>query len=102
MQLTEDLDVFLADFGDEVTGPRGMSGLAIVNQADKEIFGGFAQTPDFGMVCRADIFGSLRDKDAIEITTGESLGGYFVCGPVKSLGADRAFVIVPLNRTVRR
>lgn len=76
MSFEADLDVFLAD-GDRVTVPdRGIEGLAHVDQSALDAFGDRAQSTEYRITGRADVFGVLREGDLVVVQSGFSAGNY--------------------------
>lgn len=66
MPLSEDLSVFLSDFGVSVTaGP--VSGLGILDMPTQVIADGQVLSTDYALTCRADQFGNLLYGDAVTV-----------------------------------
>jgi len=62
--ITEDLDVFLADFGVSVTA-GAVSGVGILDMPGESIMGDMVISSNYQVVCRADEFGNLGYGDQI-------------------------------------
>jgi hypothetical protein len=98
MQLEEDLDAFLVEFGDPVSAPDlAVDGWGVFSQEDREQFGGIALAPDFVMVVRTDLFGQVDQSVRIVVASGLCAGSYKVTGPARQRG-DGAFCDVYLTR----
>jgi hypothetical protein len=98
MQINEDLDVYLEDFGDPVSAPDlEKQGMGIFSQADREVFGGIGVAPDYAMVARTDLFGGVGPGVRIVVASGLCVGTYAVSGPPHQIG-DGAFCNVFLAR----
>ncbi|WP_175796335.1 hypothetical protein [Burkholderia anthina] len=101
MQINEDLDDYLLDFGDEVTAPeRDVSGWGIFSQPDREVFSGAGLAPNYMMLARTDQFGDFDYPDRIVVLGGLCAGAYTVTSPAERIG-DGAFCNVFLSK-VRR
>ncbi|MBB6319249.1 hypothetical protein [Paraburkholderia tropica] len=101
MQLDDDLDAYLTDFGDGVSAPDlEAEGMAIVSQPDRAVLDGMATAPAFTMTARTDVFGGAEYEMLINVTSGLCAGSYTVSGPVMQL-SDGAFCIVPLSKVNR-
>jgi len=70
MALTENLDVFLADFGVSVTA-GAVSGLGILDMPGEAVLDGMVISTSYRLVCRSDEFGWLGYGDLVNI---ESVG----------------------------
>ncbi|MFM0736809.1 hypothetical protein PQQ51_06145 [Paraburkholderia xenovorans] len=98
MQLEEDLDAFLEEFGDPVSVPDlAVTGWGVFSQEDREVFGGAAVAPDYVMVARTDLFGGVDRGVQIVVASGLCAGAYNVTGPARQRG-DGAFCDVYLAR----
>ena len=66
MSLSEDLSVFLGDFGVSVTA-GAVSGLGILDMPTEIVAGGQILSTDYTLLCRADEFGGLLYGAAITV-----------------------------------
>ena len=66
---TEDLDVFLADFGVSVTA-GAVSGVGILDMPGEAILDGMVISTDYSLRCEASRFGALRYGDPVTVGTG--------------------------------
>jgi hypothetical protein len=58
MAFTEDLDLFLADFGVSVTS-GGVSGIGILDMPSEIVADGVVLTTDYKVTCKASVFGDF-------------------------------------------
>ena len=63
--ITEDLDIFLSDFGVSVTA-GAVSGLGILDQPGEAVMDGMVISTSYRLVCRSDEFGWLGYGDLVE------------------------------------
>lgn len=66
MPLSEDLSVFLNDFGVSVTA-GSVSGLGILDMPTQIVAGGQVLSTDYALTCRADQFGGLLYGDVVVV-----------------------------------
>jgi hypothetical protein len=66
MALTEDLAVFLNDFGVSVTA-GSTTGVGLLDQPGQEILGGMVVVTDYSLTVRTSEFGGLQFNDAITV-----------------------------------
>jgi hypothetical protein len=98
MQIEEDLDAFLEEFGDPVSAPDlAVDGWGVFSQEDREVFGGAALAPDYVMIARTDLFGGVDHGVRIVVASGLCAGTYAVTGPARQRG-DGAFCDVNLAK----
>lgn len=91
MPLSEDLSVFLNDFGVSVTaGP--VSGLGILDMPTQIIAAGQVLSTDYALTCRADQFGTLQYGDSVTVA-----GVVYTVRETRFLD-DGAFVEVALSK----
>lgn len=66
MAFTEDLDLFLADFGVSVTS-GAVTGVGILDMPTEIVADGVVLTTDYKLTCKASLFGSLLYGDGITV-----------------------------------
>jgi hypothetical protein len=66
MALTEDLAVFLNDFGVSVTA-GSTTGIGLLDQPGQKILGGMVVVTDYSLTVRTSEFGDLQFNDAITV-----------------------------------
>lgn len=64
--ISEDIDVFLDDFGVSVTA-GAVSGVAILDMPGMEVLDGNAISTGYAITCRTDEFGTLRYGAIVEV-----------------------------------
>ena len=92
MAITEDLDVFLADFGVSCTaGDTTANG--ILDMPSEEVIGGMVLSTDYSLTTRFSNFGTLIAGDAIEVD-----GEDYTVRQNRRIG-DGKFVEIALQKT---
>lgn len=66
MAFTEDLDLFLADFGVTVVS-GAVSGVGILDMPSEIIADGVVLTTDYKVTCKASLFGSLSYNASVTV-----------------------------------
>ena len=66
MAFTEDLSLFLADFGVSVTA-GAISGLGILDMPSQVVADGMVLTTDYRVICKTADFGGLKYGDSITV-----------------------------------
>jgi hypothetical protein len=66
MAFTEDLDLFLADFGVQVTA-GAVSGLGIMDMPSEIVADGVVLTTDYKLTCKTTLFGGLVYGDTVAV-----------------------------------
>ena len=89
---TENLDLFLADFGVPVVFGQ-VTGVGILDMPAQVIADGMVITTDYKLTVRADLFGAMKYGDAVTVNGI----AYQVREPM--LVDDGAFLEVSLSRT---
>lgn len=92
MALTEDLSIFLDDFGVSCTA-GAVSGIGILDMPSQIISGDMVLTTDYTLTCRAVDFGELKFGDSITVA-----GTAYQVREVRKLD-DGAFVEIGLQKT---
>lgn len=92
MALTEDLSIFLDDFGVSCTA-GAVSGIGILDMPSQIISGDMVLTTDYTLTCRAADFGGLKFGDSITVA-----GTAYQVREVRKLD-DGAFVEIGLQKT---
>ena len=92
MAFTENLDVFLADFGVSVTA-GAVSGVGILDMPSELVIDGSIVTTDYSLRCEASKFGALGYGASITVAGT----AYKVC--VNRLIEDGAFCEITLTKT---
>jgi hypothetical protein len=91
MALSEDLSVFLNDFGVSVSA-GAVSGLGILDMPSQVIADGVVLTTDYALTCRADQFGALKYADSVTVA-----GVAYTVRETRLLD-DGAFVEIALSK----
>ena len=92
MAITEDLDVFMADFGVSCTaGDTTANG--ILDMPSEEVIGGMVLSTDYSLTTRFSNFGTLIAGDAIEVD-----GEDYTVRQNRRIG-DGKFVEIALQKT---
>jgi hypothetical protein len=93
MALTEDLDIFLADFGVSVTA-GAVTALGILNMPGEILAGGMVISTDYTLTAKADDFGDLLYGSQV------SVNGTLFTVREATLQDDGKFVQLSLQRSV--
>ena len=92
MAITEDLDIYLADFGVSCTaGDTTANG--ILDMPSEEVIGGMVLSTDYSLTTRFSNFGTLIAGDAIEVD-----GEDYTVRQNRRIG-DGKFVEIALQKT---
>lgn len=98
MAPSEDLDVFVEDFGDLVTvASLSLSSKALLDQGFKDVLDGTVRASSWTLTGRADVFGVLSRVHQVVVTSGASAGTYRPFGEPMPID-DGAFVAVELHK----
>jgi len=92
MPLTEDLGVFLNDFGVSCTA-GAVTALGILDMPSEVVAGGMVLSTDYTLTARASDFGSLKYNDSITVA-----GTAYTVRETRLLD-DGAFVEIGLQKT---
>lgn len=94
----EDLDVFVADFGEHVTvASLGLSEMALIDQGYKDVFDGTVRANSWTLTGRADLFGVLTKAHLVVVASGPSAGSYRPFGEPMPID-DGAFIAIELHK----